>query len=769
MAHDDQTERVEALLEGLNEPQREAVTHGEGPLLILAGAGSGKTRVLTHRIAYLIFTGQSHPSEILAITFTNKAAQEMRGRVERLLGGSTRGMWLMTFHAACARILRASGERLGYTKRFTIYDQADARRMVKRCIEEVGVDPKRFAPAAVHSQISQAKNKLLFAEDCAQAVGSPFEQVVAEVYQLYESELHRMNAMDFDDLLLRTVNLFELYEDVRERYAQMFKDVLVDEYQDTNHAQYRLLQLIVGGGRRAPTRGERVNIPGHRNLAVVGDDSQSIYGFRGADVTNILDFTDDFPDARVVKLEQNYRSTQNILSAANAVIANNRGGIAKRLWSEKGAGSPIRVHGLEDEHAEARFVVGEIERLVDEGASRAEIAVFYRTNAMSRVIEDMLVRREIAYQVIGGTKFYERAEIKDAIAYLAWIANPFDVVSFQRVVNSPRRGLGQTSLSRIVAHSATVGQSVWEVAGAANRIPGLGAAAIKSLTRFMSTMEELSELAGGGVPVGDLMEAVLSRSGYTEALESESVGGGEKAFEAQGRLENLQQLVEVAHEFDASMQAEEDTLELFLQELALKSDADSRSDEEGLVTLMTLHNAKGLEYPTVFVAGCEEGVFPHQRALDEGGLEEERRLFYVAVTRAMRELYFTYARRRSVFGASTYGLSSRFLDEIPADLTERDELPAPRPGGARMGLGLGGVGGGARASANGGADRGGGSWQSSTPSTATSFKLGEDVNHAAFGEGVVTGVEPGGIIVVRFASDGSERKLMADYAPVTRR
>ncbi|MGH2912969.1 MAG: ATP-dependent helicase, partial [Solirubrobacteraceae bacterium] len=660
MAHNDQAKRVERLLEGLNEPQREAVTHGEGPLLILAGAGSGKTRVLTHRIAYLIFEGLSHPSEILAITFTNKAAQEMRGRVERLIDdppARTRGMWLMTFHAACARILRTSGERLGYTKRFTIYDQADARRMIKRCIEEVGADPKRFAPAAIHSQISQAKNKLLFAEDCAQAVGSPFEQVVAEVYELYESELHRMNAMDFDDLLLRTVNLFELYEEVRERYAQMFKDVLVDEYQDTNHAQYRLLQLIVGGGRRAPTRGERVNIPGHRNLAVVGDDSQSIYGFRGADVSNILDFADDFPDARVVKLEQNYRSTQNILSAANAVIANNRGGIAKRLWSEKGAGSPIRVHGLEDEHAEARFVVGEIERLVDEGASRAEIAVFYRTNAMSRVIEDMLVRREIAYQVIGGTKFYERAEIKDAIAYLAWIANPFDVVSFQRVANSPRRGLGQTSLSRIVAHSVTVGQSVWEVSTAAERIPGLGTAAIKSLTRFMSTMEELAALAADGVPVGDLMKAVLSRSGYTEALESESVGGGEKAFEAQGRLENLQQLVEVAHEFDASMQAEEDTLELFLQELALKSDADSRSDEEGLVTLMTLHNAKGLEYPIVFVAGCEEGVFPHQRALDEGGLEEERRLFYVAVTRAMRELYFTYARRRSVFGASTYGLS----------------------------------------------------------------------------------------------------------------
>ncbi len=785
---EEQPERIEALLEGLNEPQREAVTHGEGPLLILAGAGSGKTRVLTHRIAFLIFTAQAHPNEILAITFTNKAAQEMRGRVERLLGAHTKGMWLMTFHAACARILRAQGDRLGYTSRFTIYDQADTRRMVKHCIEEVGADPKRFAPAAVHSQISQAKNKLLSASDYSQTIGSQFEEVVAEVYGLYEDELMRMNAMDFDDLLFRTVNLLELFEEVRTRYAQTFKHVLVDEYQDTNHAQYRLLQLLVGGGRAKPTRGERVNIPGHRNLAVVGDDSQSIYSFRGADVTNILDFTDDFPDARVVKLEQNYRSTQTILEAANSVIANNRGGIAKRLWSEKGQGSPIRVHGLEDEHAEARFVVGEIERLLDEGAARAEIAVFYRTNAMSRVIEDTLVRRELAYQVIGGTKFYERAEIKDAIAYLAWIANPYDVVSFQRIANSPRRGLGQTSLSRIVAHSASIGQSVWEVASAAERIPGLGAAAIKALGRFMATMEDLAALAADGVPVGDLMDAVLSRSGYVEALEAESVGRGEKAFESQGRLENLAQLVEVAHEFDANTSAEADTLEMFLQELALKADGDSRRDDEGLITLMTLHNAKGLEYPIVFVAGCEDGVFPHQRALDEGGVEEERRLFYVAVTRAMRELYLTYARRRAVFGAPTFGISSRFLDEIPAELCQREDLPAPRPGGARVGLagngswsangsrgegsgswsGGGSGGGSARV---GGSGSGGGGWSGGSQSSSSEapYRLGDDVVHAAFGEGVVTAMEPGGIIVVRFAGDGSERKLMADYAPVSRR
>ena len=500
----------------------------------------------------------------------------------------------------------------------------------------------------------------------------------------------------------------------------------------------------------------------------MGDDSQSIYGFRGADVRNILDFQDDFPDARVVKLEQNYRSTQTILSAANAVIANNRGGIAKRLWSERGDGDPIHVRELEDEHGEARFVVGEIERLVDEGAARAEIAVLYRTNAMSRVIEDTLVRREIAYQVIGGTKFYERAEIKDAIAYLSWLANPFDVVSFTRVANSPRRGLGRTSLSRIVSHSATVGVSVWEAAAAAEQIPGLGAAAVKSLKRFMATMFDLSELALQSIPVGDLLDAVLSRTGYNEALEAESMGTGvEKTIEAQGRLENLDQLVEVAREFDAGADEEQDTLDVFLQQLALVADADSRREDEGLVTLMTLHNAKGLEYPIVFIAGCEDGVFPHSRALDEGGLEEERRLFYVGVTRAKRELYLTYGRRRSVFGSTTYGMRSRFLDEIPAELTDREEELQLSAGATSVGVGAG-VG----AAAQTARGRAPGGWAASrVPETPAgkAFRMGEDVLHAAFGEGVVTGLEPGGVIVVRFARDGSERKLMAEYAPVTRR
>jgi DNA helicase-2/ATP-dependent DNA helicase PcrA len=774
---------LQELLEGLNEPQREAVTHGEGPLLILAGAGSGKTRVLVHRIAFLVYTDQAQAGEILAITFTNKAAKEMRGRVEQLMGSppsrGTRGMWLSTFHSACARILRAEAERLGYTRQFTIYDQADARRLTKRCIDAVGtIDPKRYTPAALHNQISAAKNKLIDAEAYQQAVGSPFEEMVAEVYALYERDLHRSNAMDFDDLLFRTVNLLELFDEVRKRYASTFRHVLVDEYQDTNHAQYRLLQLLVGGGRPPsgggqgreepqqgadPLRGERPTYAGpmgHRNLAVVGDDSQSIYSFRGADVRNILDFQEDFPDARVVKLEQNYRSTETILQAANAVIANNRGGIAKRLWSELGQGEPIHVRELEDEHAEARFVVGEIERLVDEGAARAEIAVLYRTNAMSRVLEDTLVRREIAYQVIGGTKFYERAEIKDAIAYLSLLANPFDVVSFTRVANSPRRGLGQTSLSRIVAHSATVGVSVWEAASAPEKIPGLGAAAIKALRRFMDTMDELHVRVEQHVPVGDLLEAVLSQTGYVEALEAE------RTIEAQGRIENLEQLVQVGREFDAGAPQDEDTLEVFLQQLALVADADSRTEDEGLVTLMTLHNAKGLEYPIVFVVGCEDGVFPHARALDEGGLEEERRLFYVGVTRAKRELYLTHTRRRSVFGAQTHGLPSRFLDEVPVELLDRVRAPALHSwSGTPVGVGA----------ANGRAahpDPTPGGWAASdAPDTPASmpFRMGEDVTHAAFGEGVVTGVEPGGVIVVRFASDGSERKLMAEYAPVSHR
>jgi DNA helicase-2/ATP-dependent DNA helicase PcrA len=794
MPQDPDADRLQALLEGLNEPQREAVTHGEGPLLILAGAGSGKTTVLTRRVAFLLFSGQVRPSEVLAITFTNKAAAEMRGRVEQLVGHGTRGMWLMTFHAACARILRAKADLLGYTRSFTIYDQADSRRLVKRCMDEIGVDPKRFTPAAVQSRISSAKNMLLSASAHRDQADGPFEEMIAEVYRRYERELEAANAMDFDDLLYRTVSLFELHPAARRDYASAFRHVLVDEYQDTNHAQYRFLQLLIGGGEQ-PARGEPIAIPGHRNLAVVGDDSQSVYGFRGADISNILDFERDFPDARVIKLEQNYRSTQNILSAANAVIAHNRAGIAKRLWSDLGDGSTLHVRSLSDEHAEARLIVGEIQRLLDEDlATRSEIAVLYRTNALSRVVEDALMRNEIAYQVIGGTKFYERAEIKDAIAYLSLLANPHDAVSFQRIVNSPRRGIGQASVAKVLAHASSTDLPIWKAASVPQEVPGLGNAAIKAIGRFMATMEELRELARGGASVAELLEQTLQKTGYLEALEVE------RTIEAQGRLENLEQLIDVAAEFDeredlepedqvALPEAEAPVAEnpdqdalpllelvpdpaaasglgLFLQQIALLADADSRRDDDGMITLMTLHNAKGLEYPVVFIAGCEEGVFPHSRALDEGGIEEERRLFYVGVTRAMRELYLTYARRRRLFGEPMASLPSSFLNEIPDELLDFEEEQ-------ERGFGFRGPDVEIRPSFGGFSAMGGvratDTRRRAGNGAAPSFRLGEDVVHAAFGEGVVTAIEPDGVIVVRFSGDGSERKLIAEYAPVSRR
>ena len=746
-------QRIDALLEGLNAPQREAVTHADGPLLILAGAGSGKTRVLTHRIAYLVHTGEARPDELLAITFTNKAAAEMRDRVELLLGRSTRGMWVMTFHAACTRILRVEAPRLGYTRQFTIYDQADARRLIKQCLDRVGADPKRFSPAAVLAQISDAKNRLRDAAEYRSMVGSYFEQTVADAFELYERDLLRYNAMDFDDLLGRAVNVLELFPEVRERYQQAFRHVLVDEYQDTNHAQYRWLTLLSG---------ER------RNIAVVGDDAQSIYGFRGADIRNILDFGQDFPDAHIVKLEQNYRSTQTILSAANAVIANHRGQVGKDLWTELGEGDPIKLRMLADEHAEARYVLGAIEGFVQDGVSRSEVAVFYRTNAQSRVLEDALVRAEVPYQVVGGTKFYERAEIKDAIAYLSLLANPSDQISFTRVANSPRRGIGQTSLSRVIAHAATLGEPVWDVASAPDRVPGLGRAAISAIGRFMDTMGELRELARGGAAVGELLEAVLARSGYLEALEAE------RTFEAQGRIENLEELVGVAREFEAAGpsvprgEGEEglEGLDAFLSQIALVSDADERRDDRGLVTLMTLHNAKGLEYPIVFIIGCEEGVFPHSRSLDEGSLEEERRLCYVGITRAMRELTLTYARRRTLFGAESFGLRSRFLDEIPQALTDASDdvfgSGAGRIGASRGAAAPGAPGIWAASSVAAGSSASG-------RSPAPAYRIGEDVVHASFGEGVVTGLERDGIVIVRFAADGSERRLIAEFAPVTRR
>jgi DNA helicase-2/ATP-dependent DNA helicase PcrA len=735
---------AERLLAGLNGPQREAVEHGEGPLLVLAGAGSGKTRVLTHRIAYLLATGAARPGEILAITFTNKAAAEMRERVGQLIGRSVRAMWVTTFHSACARMLRVDAEELGYSKRFTIYDQADSQRMLKRCLSELGVDTKQFSPRGVAARISGAKNQLIDSDTYAgnaDVERGGIEAVVAEVYPLYEKRMREASAMDFDDLLVRTVNVMELVPEVRDRWRRTFRHVLVDEYQDTNRVQYKLLKLLSSA---------------HRNLMVVGDEDQSVYAFRHADIRNILDFEDDFPDAETVKLEQNYRSTQTILKAANAVVENNRQRRTnpKALWSDKGEGEQVQLNELRDEHEEARWVAGEIARLEEEdGVSRSQVAVFYRTNAMSRVLEDTLQRFDVSYQVIGGTKFYERAEVKDAIAYLSLLVNPADLVSFTRVVNSPRRGIGNTTQGRIASHVNTTGLPVWEVIERAEEVPGLSGAAIKSLGRFYETMAGLRERADEGGPVATLLEAVLHESGYLEAL------AAERTIEAEGRAENLETLIGGAAEFDIEREREGESeispLEEYLQQISLYSEQDGLSSDNELVTLMTLHNAKGLEYDTVFIVGCEEGAFPHMRALEEGGEEEERRLCYVGITRARQRLYMTWARERRLFGRAEHNLPSRFVDELPHELTQRHSTAARSLGTSWS-----------NSVAN---DVTPAQAQPVDPGTALELQTGDDVVHASFGDGIVTGVEPGGVVIVRFSGDGTERKLMADYAPIRRR
>jgi ATP-dependent DNA helicase UvrD/PcrA len=705
-------------LADLNPAQREAVLATEGPILVVAGAGSGKTRVLTYRIAHLVSACGVEPNEILAITFTNKAAEEMKRRLEGILGDVTRRMWVMTFHAACGRILRREAPRLGYRSNFTIYDQADQVRLVKMILEEEGWDPKRFVPRGIHAQISNAKNQLVGPEVYRSRVASFYDQTVADVYERYQGRLHASNAVDFDDLIMLTVEVLERFPEARKRWQKAFRYVLVDEYQDTNHAQYRLLQLLAGK---------------HGNVFAVGDPDQSIYAFRGADIRNILEFERDFGGARTIALEQNYRSTNAILRGANAVIAHNRERKPKNLWSELGQGDPVRVIEVEDEHAEARFVAAEIAELVEEGYAGSEIAVFYRTNAQSRVLEDVLVRQEIPYQVIGGPRFYERAEVKDAIAYLQVIDNPFDAVSLSRIANRPRRGIGDTSLSRLQAFADGQGISLLEAVGRADEA-GVGAAPLKSVQRFQLLMESL--MAGAlELPVPELLEKVLDRSGYVEALEAE------RTVEAQGRIENLMELVGVAREYQET--AVEPTLSEFLQQISLLSDQDELAEEQSLVTLMTLHNAKGLEFRAVFLIGMEEGVFPHARSIEEQGLEEERRLAYVGLTRARERSTLTHAAARSLWGSRDYRLPSRFLDELPEEEVERERL---RPA----------------------------SWSSygaptrslAPPGSAPDLATGDNVRHSTLGEGIVTRIEPDGTVTVRFAGDGTERRLMLEYAPL---
>jgi DNA helicase II / ATP-dependent DNA helicase PcrA len=706
-------------LANLNEAQREAVLTTEGPVLVIAGAGSGKTRVLTRRIAHLLAAVGAKPSEILAITFTNKAAAEMRERVEHLVGPPSRAAWVMTFHAACGRILRREAQRLGYRSNFTIYDSADQLRLTKQCLEELERDPKRFTPRGIHAQISNAKNQLIGPVEYASRVASFYDQTVADVYELYQKRMFASNAVDFDDMLYLTVDVLERFPEAQERWQKSFRYILVDEYQDTNHAQYRFLQLLAAK---------------HMNVFAVGDPDQSIYAFRGADIRNVMEFEHDFPGAKTIALEQNYRSTNSILEAANGVISHNRERKPKNLWSELGEGEPVHTIEVEDEHAEARYVAAEIARLVEEGYNGNEIAVFYRTNAQSRVLEDVLVRQGIAYQVIGGPRFYERAEIKDLVAYLQVIDNPFDAVSLLRIANRPRRGIGDSSLAKLMSFADDAEMSLWEAMGR-TEAAGVGTAPAKAVASFRTLIQSLTS-AAEELPVPELIERVLEQSGYIESLEAE------RTIEAQGRIENLQELVALAREWLES--ATEPSLSSFLQEISLYSDQDAIRGEGSLVTLMTLHNAKGLEFRVVYLIGMEEGIFPHSRSIEEQGIEEERRLCYVGMTRAMERLTLLHASSRMLYGGRSYNLPSRFIDELPEAHVERERL---RP---------------ASWSDYGAPRQSQVAPRNNVPSLAT----GDNVRHGTLGEGVVTGVEPNGIVIVRFAGEGTERRLMLDYAPL---
>ena len=666
------------LFEELNPTQREALAVTDGPLLVVAGAGSGKTRVLTYRVAHLIRDLGVSPYGILAITFTNKAANEMKERVANLIGGGvTRGMWVSTFHSACVRILRRDASMLGYRNSFSIYDDIDARRLVEFCVRDLDLDPKRFPPKGIRAAISNAKNELIDFESFSQQGSGPYHEKVADVYRLYQQRLLEASAMDFDDLLMVTVELLGAFPKVLEHYQDRFRYILVDEYQDTNHAQYRLVQLL--GAK-------------HRNVCVVGDSDQSIYAFRGADVRNILEFERDYPDARVVILDRNYRSTQTILDAANAVIANNRGRKPKHLWTDVGTGDPVTVYKAEDEHDEAAYIAEQLGALEDVGKRLSDAAVFYRTHAQSRVLEEVLVRYGIPYQVIGGPKFYDRREVKDVMAYLKALINPADEVAMKRIVNVPKRGIGATTIGHVDRHAEANSLTFWEALQQADEITRLTTRAPRQIADFVAVIAKIRAQAESGPRAA--LQAVLEDTGYLAELEAD---GG---LEALSRAENLKELLSVASEFEESGPMTDlgderwDELDglrrlaLFLEATALVADVDSMEDS-GAVTLMTLHNAKGLEFPVVFIAGMEEGVFPHMRSLgDPDQLEEERRLAYVGITRAQEELHLTLATTRNLFGATNWNSPSRFLGEIPDSLlreadkrkrVRRNEEAAPRP------------------------------------------------------------------------------------------
>src|SRR6478609_9648737 len=738
----------EALLQGLNPQQRAAVTHQGEPLLIVAGAGSGKTRVLAHRIAYLLAARDVHPGQILAITFTNKAAAEMRERVAALVGGRARAMWVSTFHSACVRILRREAAHVGMKSTFSIYDAADSQRLMSMVMRDLDLDPKRYPPRSFSAQVSNLKNELVDEETYASRVGesSHHERMLAEAYTGYQRRLRQANALDFDDLIMTTVNILQAFPEVAEHYHRRFRHVMVDEYQDTNRAQYQLVKELVGGhdaGAVPPAE-----------LAVVGDADQSIYAFRGATIRNIVEFEEDYPNARTILLEQNYRSTQTILRAANAVIAKNPDRRPKNLWTDSGDGTPIVGYVADSEHDEAAFVARQIDALADEhGVKPKDVAVFYRTNAQSRAVEEVFVRVGLPYKVVGGTRFYERREVKDALAYLRVISNPTDTVNLRRILNVPKRGIGDRAEACIAMLAERERVPFVAALGRPEDAPGIATRSVTAIKAFTDLLEALRTVHEGGAGVAALIEAVVEQTGYLAELRASHDPQDET------RVENLAELVAVAREFDEANP--QGSLEDFLEQVSLVADADEIPDSEeaedqGVVTLMTLHTAKGLEFPVVFLTGMEDGTFPHMRALgDNQELEEERRLAYVGITRARERLHLSRAVVRSAWGQPQYNPASRFLDEIPAELLDwqRTESTGMRP--------------------------------SSTPAVATlagrpgvrslgnrpviALKDGDRVTHDSFGLGTVVRVEGEGdkaMAHVDFGGDAGVKRLLLRYAPV---
>ncbi|MYT11723.1 DNA helicase-2 / ATP-dependent DNA helicase PcrA [Streptomyces sp. SceaMP-e96] len=755
-----------ALLEGLNDEQKAAVVHTGGPLLIVAGAGSGKTRVLTHRIAHLLAERHVHPGQVLAITFTNKAAGEMKERVEELVGPRANAMWVSTFHSACVRILRRESKKLGFTSSFSIYDAADSKRLMALVCRDLDLDPKRYPPKSFSAKISNLKNELIDEETFAGTAADGFEKTLAEAYAMYQARLREANALDFDDIIMTTVNLLQAFPDVAEHYRRRFRHVLVDEYQDTNHAQYTLVRELVGPAESAA------------ELCVVGDADQSIYAFRGATIRNILQFEEDYPDATTILLEQNYRSSQTILSAANAVIERNENRRPKNLWTDAGTGPKITGYVADTEHDEAQFVADEIDRLTDaKDAKAGDVAVFYRTNAQSRVFEEIFIRVGLPYKVVGGVRFYERKEVRDVLAYLRVLANPEDTVPLRRILNVPKRGIGDRAEAMIDALSAREKITFPQALRRVDEAYGMAARSANAVKRFNVLMEELRTIVESGAGPATILEAVLERTGYLAELQASTDPQDET------RIENLQELAAVALEFEqdrgeaatsGAAAPGPGTLSDFLEQVALVADSDQIPDEDeegsGVITLMTLHTAKGLEFPVVFLTGMEDGVFPHMRSLGQTKeLEEERRLAYVGITRARERLYVTRSTMRSAWGQPSYNPPSRFLEEIPDDFVEWKRTGPATPSASMGGLSAGG-GGGFSSSLSSSRAKGpsGFATRRSQDRPVVSLAVGDRVTHDSFGLGTVVGVKGSGDNAEATIDFGGEKpkRLLLRYAPV---